>query len=795
MERRAPLRTPPAVRIDHYCMRQASRIPCLLGEQPSCLLTADPVHIDRHGAQPACGHPFDPGDPYMIRHRHIRKDGEVAKFDKTGRAPVRAEQDDGPAISCCRGSDRGRRADEGDQRKQDDGQEPHVAIITAKTATTNGSAMTALLLFLFAAAAPDATASPPASTTSQPTAQQQFDAASTAARNGDCTNAVKQFEALEARAILKAGSIPDAATAVRKGRCLVRIGRISEGEAALRRGRPVLEKAGPEFAIDLVEADIALGDAASTYYDDEAALAHYRRGLAASEGVLKLTLLGRLTHTTMFMGDETPLRYADQGIAILKADPKPDKTSLASFHTLHARALLNQGRAQEGYDELKKALSLSGGLTTRTSLNQAALRGDLAMAAALSGHRSDASLYIAYTGAGRTDARFAPGRMMDAPPCGTETGLRPEDVAVVEMGIGEDGAVRRADTIYTRGGPAVAKAFAQSVRNWYWAPETVAKIPPFYRLFTRVEMRCSLAGGQQPGLSSPALARMRDWAIRQLPEMQVDGTSASQMTQLRQLHTDGKLASDARADAAALSLLAVFEPASDATQAETTDQAIAKGRAAGVPAEVINFLRIHRITAPLSRTTARREDRLALVALAQEPDFAKDALAVDTVLMLAADADRGSSLREAPTYIKQVADDARLPDKHPLRQAARLMLANKAASAGDLATAQDYFVSTGLTEQQCALIGVKPALKSSGADSNDYPEEALQMGFNGWVLLEYDISPDGRAVGTRPVVAYPPLIFVDAASKMSKDFRYTSSYRPAGSPACSANQQTINFIM
>src|SRR3990167_9474547 len=86
--------------------------------------------------------------------------------------------------------------------------------------------------------------------------------------------------------------------------------------------------------------------------------------------------------------------------------------------------------------------------------------------------------------------------------------------------------------------------------------------------------------------------------------------------------------------------------------------------------------------------------------------------------------------------LELVAGDARLADHDPLRQVANLQLADIAASEGNLEAARAYFLRSGLTEEQCSLLGVSPALRRSNASSSDYPMEALTMGFEGWVSVE-----------------------------------------------------------
>jgi outer membrane biosynthesis protein TonB len=86
-----------------------------------------------------------------------------------------------------------------------------------------------------------------------------------------------------------------------------------------------------------------------------------------------------------------------------------------------------------------------------------------------------------------------------------------------------------------------------------------------------------------------------------------------------------------------------------------------------------------------------------------------------------------------------------------------------------------------------------PVLKRTGAGAGDFPMEAMRWGFEGWVRVEYDIQPDGKTANQRAVIAYPPLVFRDAAVGILKDARFAQSYRPEGGPGCGGAQQNINF--
>lgn len=651
------------------------------------------------------------------------------------------------------------------------------------------------MLFLAVLAAAAASTVPSPATSAKPlTLQQKFDAASNLAAEEKCTEALPLFEELQHDARVKPGSIPAAAIAVRKGVCLIQANRPDEGEMAIAAGLPVLEKAGQGFDGDVSNARIALGNAAYTRSDYARAAEYFRLALENRTGVARLTTLGRLAKATAFDGDEAALKPTEEALQILSAEPKPNKMALASFHTLHARTLLNQGKAQDAYKELKDALSLSGGLTSRTSLAEVSLRSDLAMAAMQTGHKDDARLYLAYTGAGRIqESPFTRAKSMSPPLCGSETGLRPDDVAVVEFGIGEDGYVINAHTIYSRGGPQVAAAFEQAVEQWVWDPQNIAKIPAFYRLLTRIELRCSTAMGNRPGLFRPFDSRFKTWAVQQLPIGALEGDDRQSTARVRAALGDSSTAPIVRI--AALGVLADSEvTATAADRIAMLDQAITLATNTQIPAHAVNWLRASRmILAKVKSESGRRTLYQSAAAMAIEPAFAQDPLAADTLKMFAAGGSERHHLPQSDTLLTEVARDERLEANHPLRQLAWLTLANRAAMAGDMASAQADFQRTGLTEEQCALLSLPPAVRRTNVDGGDYPMTAAMMGFEGWVQLEYDIAADGNTANVRPIVAYPAMIFVDAAKAIGRNIKYEWSYRPGGATACSANTQTITF--
>lgn len=653
--------------------------------------------------------------------------------------------------------------------------------------------MNLILTLMLAATASAVADSPPSGPR---TIQQDFDDASSDASAGKCESAIPKFEALERSNRVKAGSLPAAAIAVRKGICAISLWRADADESALQAGLKILDKAGASFDIDISNGWTALGDEAFRRYDYAGATNSYKNALARSMGEYRLNVLTKLAKATAFDQDAEALSYADEGVKIISVTAKPNKDSLATFHTLHARTLLNQGNAEGAYKELNTALSLSGGLTNKATLSEVALRGDLAIAAMLVGKKDDARRYLAYTGAGRIGkSPFARAVSMNPPLCGVETGIRPEDVAVVEFGIADDGSVSSARTVYSRGGPDVAAAFGKAVSEWYWKPEDIAAIPPFYRVLTRVELRCSNVLSDGPGVTGPLRERFLSWAVAYLPSTATpDMSNANLRKTLHHYIDDSSRPSNDAARIAVLGWLAYMEPVSRQKRMAMADEALALASKTRVPQEVVNWLRI--VRQAFSTVGKRTSSALrALVMLSDDPAISNDALAADTLRLQAARGWRTTKLKEAPLLLEKVAQDDRLPPHHPLRQLAWLDLAGKAAERGNSALAQDYYGRTGLADKQCGLLGVPPTLKRSNVSSVDYPTDAARMGFEGWVLTEYDIMTDGKTTNVRPTIAYPPLIFVDAAAGIAKGLQYDVSFRPGSSMACSANRRATSFVI
>lgn len=630
----------------------------------------------------------------------------------------------------------------------------------------------------------------PAAAAAPATTQQRFDAATAAQVAGRCNEAVSLFTTLEQDPKIRRNALASAAVAVRKGICMVSEDGREAAEASIRQGLPTLEKQGGEFSLDVARAHLALGTIARSRFDYAGAVAEYLIAVQKTVGVERVRPLLALSQVTMFDGDGTATGHGAEALRIA-TETKLDKDRLAIVRTQYARALLNAGRTKEAYDALKLSLKEQGGLGTKVGLSDIVTRSDLAIAAMLSGSQDEARNYLAYTGAGRMrDTPFNRAASMDMPLCGGESGLKPDDVAVVEFTIAEDGHVSDATPIYTLAGREAATAFARAVAGWSWEPTQVASIPAVFRYATRVEMRCTRAGAR-PGLMQPLRDAAAAWFASQgLSTSSWDGKPDAVALPLQRAALADATASGNRP--AILRALLALSGSTSTTVKETRDLL---RQAAGIDAATPV-----RALVAIQRTWTEgeggRQTREMLRKVAADPAMSGDPLVAATLaVLIATPGYRAPAPTDAPALLQQVIDAPGLPARHPLKVTAMLQRANMLAAAGDLAGAEAIFARTGLTEEQCALIQPTPLARRSGASAGDYPMEAVRMGFEGWVQTEFDIAADGTTIEPRTVAAYPPFIFSKAGQEIGKRARFTSSYRPNGSVACAANRQSVKFLL
>lgn len=629
----------------------------------------------------------------------------------------------------------------------------------------------------------------------RPTLQQLFDRATLAAAQGKCEEAMRIFAELEANPKLMRNEMVRAAIDVRKGTCLVNMDRPEEGEAAVRRGLPTFAAKGADVAEDVRQAHLTLGRVAARRFDYANAAAEFKLALEGATGRARLQPLMELSQVLAFDQDGEALRYATEARAIALADSALHKQDVAAVQTQYARVLLNQGRLKEAYAELKEGLRKQGGLDLKVNFFDLTTRSDLAIAASLNKDAEAARKYLAYTGAGRFEnSPFDRARSMQPPLCGSATGLTPDDYAIVEFSLSEDGYVRRATPIYTTGGRAAAIAFARAVADWSWQPEVAKAIPPLFRHATRVEIRCTLAG-ERPELTAPLAAALAEW-IGSLGKAEPGwkGEPDARAAPLQRAALARALSEKDRAgEFVALLALGTNPVLGEPERRTLLEEAMTLAGSLQAPPSARAYIAIEHLR---TESEDGRRYRQGLRALLARPHIASDPLSAATVrLLIAAPGYRMSAPEDAETLLSAVTAMPELPPRHPLKVAALLQQANQTASRNDLEGARRLFDQTGLTTEQCAFLGLQPAMRRAGASSSDYPTDALQMGFEGWVRTEFDVATDGSTVRPRMITAYPPFVFNEAGAKISNGFRYTASYRPENGVACTARQESLKFLL
>lgn len=651
-----------------------------------------------------------------------------------------------------------------------------------------------IVAFMLQAVSPaPATAPAPVQIPVQPTVQQQFDLASAATVEGRCDDAVAGFDALERRVSATRSPLVLATIRARKGICLESLVRDADARSALEYALATLSPTDEVSAADRFNARMALGRVYYRTFDFALARDAFAAALASASADARVDPLIWLARASSFENQEQGLAHADEALAMAQAGGRDNRRNIAAARTARARILLNRGDHAGAFSELRRAVSEQGGLDTSVTASELITRADVAVAATLSGNREEAQRYIAYTGAGRLEqGPFAGAVDMQPPACGPETGLEPQDRAIVEFGISTSGAVSYASPIYvSRGGDRAAATFAEAVTHWSWLPEDVAKIGPLFRALTRIELRCSTATRPLDAAAFAGTA-IDEWLAAQgIP------TFAAQAPEVEALRLAKAQEQRLLAAGGGPGLIPVWRAigSSRAASAEQISDAYARAmaaaRSAGAPTIVELALEIEK-TSRISIVDEERgrvfRDIAARADAAAEPVSASIArlYAVEPMFLRRPPAD-------AASLLQVVAADDRLPVGHPLRVTALVRLANLQAAAGNIDAARASYAATGLDAQQCSLVDARPSMRRSGVSSGDFPMEAQRWGFEGWARVEFDIQPDGRTASQRAVISYPPFVFNDAAVGIMRDARYTQTYRPEGDPGCGGATQNVRF--
>jgi len=432
-----------------------------------------------------------------------------------------------------------------------------------------------------------------------------------------------------------------------------------------------------------------------------------------------------------------------------------------------------------------------------THLDDVSARSDYAIAALLAGHPDDAREYMAYTGAGRLpQGEFDPGVQIKVPECGGDANLKPEDAAVIEFSIGDNGNVIGSEPVYAAGGGEAALAFARAAQDWSWTPDQVKNLPPFFRYNVRVELRCSTAF-ERPSLGTYLDQELGNWLDdKHLPVTPpILGSDAAALPKLRERLAAQQAAAGPDALELVPTMVAIAEN-SVAGQDESNrmaTRALAIVEANG--ASPVARLAVERLVWTTAQTESWRSgvfDRIVAPHL-NDPVYANAPAARAALRIMLADEGSGHDSARARPLLQEVADDPALDAHSSLKIGALIRLASLEVNDGKPDLARATFARTGLSGDQCALLDAPPKFLASGAGASDFPQEALHWGFEGWTKVQFDIGADGHVLNARAIASYPPFVFTKAGMGVVDEARFQKSYRPDGGLGCSGQARQIKF--
>jgi tetratricopeptide (TPR) repeat protein len=624
--------------------------------------------------------------------------------------------------------------------------------------------------------------------------QQQFDNATSLLDAHKPVEALAALEALESRTPRPTGKSLTFIR-LRKGEALFDLNRLDESEASTRLGLEGLPAGDATLKGERFSALFRLGAIGELKLDYGAAVQNYREAEPqAPDAEQRINALTGAIRTNMFFDADQALKDADTALGLVDPAAKTAKEWRGRIRTLRARTLLNLGRFKEARSELVIATDELGGLTLKVDRFDLAARSDNAIAAHFAGEEEQAREYLAYTGAGRMDHDFAMGVAMVPPPCGGAEGLRPDDFAIVEFSIDEDGSVTRAAPIYSSRQGAAALSFAEAVASWSWTPEQVKQIPLLFRALTRVELRCSTAM-QRPWIPQMFEKDVAGW-IASTKTVDFDLGELSDAKKERPLldelaRREAQYGADSPALVPILARLGLNTVTSRQDRSKYLDRALSIARKAGAPPEVQAFFGLISIVV---------DDRFK-----HAPDIAKRL--ADPVIQASPRSTAAFQLALAESYyfgkqqpqamheLELVRDAKGLDENDPIRAAALMRLASLRLATGDTQGAETAFKESGVGAEQCALLDMGPRLKRLPYSSDDYPTEVMRWGMEGWVKVENDVLANGSTGNVRTVVAYPPLVFDKAATQIVSRSRFEVSFRPQGKLACGGQSRGVRFAL
>ncbi len=647
------------------------------------------------------------------------------------------------------------------------------------------------------------TVPPPVAAHAKPSAQAQYDELVKLVETKDWPKAVPAGQALVVRLNGYTKKNPSVIASVQVFLARAYWG-AGERALALESVTAALESGGLDGTDQIAtryDASLLAGEVSEALLDLDLASAHYE--VAASLGSTpseKGRAQAGYIRTIVTIDPQKALTTANVLFASLP-DDKANKQIRGAANSLRARALMNAGQSKEALALYEAAVKGLGGLTTRVDRNDVSARSDAALAAFLVGDNDRAREFMAYTGAGILKGEgFKLGKDMRPPQCGGVDGLTPEDVAVIEFSVGDDGTVSNVTPIYASRPGKVGLAFARAVESWWWQAEDIKKIDGFFRRGTRLQMRCTNAT-DRPEVASLLAGDYQAW-LSKIGAKPAVFSSSNGLALVAAINGEAKKR-EAPA-AATLDMLPLFDVALtiagfSSNRSRNAARAVSIAKAIGAPATALSHLQLRSANYPAKVVKSYRAEQAASLeafkALLTDPAYSSDPRSQALLkLSIAAKLQSLKRFGEALVAFREAAVSPGLEDRDPIKVAALIQLASAEQGANNSAAATAAFTQSGLSARQCALADAKPPLLNINNGYGAFPPEALNWGFSGWVVTEYDIAASGRTDNIRTLIAYPPYVFASAASTMIKGARYRETFRPDGGLGCGASVERISFL-
>ena len=654
------------------------------------------------------------------------------------------------------------------------------------------------------------------------TIQQDFDAAEALLDAGKVADARNAFTALLARFSPTSQGKAVSLVRARLGSALIATGEADQAEPILVAAVSGLKGTSQP---DIEERGVALydlGRARESIGSLDAAAESYRAAVASGAfpagGASDIGARAALARSVIWSNPAQARQLLDGLLALPPETFGKSQDQRALLQTLRGRVELNANNPTEAKRWFAMAARTAGGATTTSvSLADVRIRGDLALANFKLGNMAEVQRFAALSGAGQLiNEGLALASQTPLPACAPLTGLATDAVAVIEFGIAENGRTVGVTPIFADGGadggttngdrPEIL--FVQAVRDWFWAPDKLAKLDPFWRQAVRVELRCFTNRPDSDPVLRSFQAEGAAWydrlGVRDLPGLPDNDASALSLLRAELSRRETADRDQPQQLLPALVALASNAAAPVAERRAAIVRWTALTRQFDPPFDVRTDFRLTEInwlSDPIPSLVEilrfKRKQQTALLNEIEASGQGESRPAMLVRLRLGETLAEMKNRTDAKELFAHIvaSPEAIVPAGDAIRISALLRISNMAAAASDMATAADALAATGLTPEQCSLVDIRPEGINNKISSSAISTEARRWGNGGFVKAGFDITADGHTTNIRTIVAAPPFIFSAATEKAISQHRYRPVFRPGNTLGCTGTVVPVRFLV